>query len=149
MPHPDGLPELFLDRSLGRIKVPQMLRAAGLSLITLAEHYGVPADESVADEVWLQLAGQQGWAVFMKDTRIRYNPAERAAVREHTFGASVCRARVSPGSAWRLASSTTSARSSRHAPTRGRSYTWCTPTESSDDRWTTDRSTHSNDRVNA
>ena len=60
-----------------------MLRAAGLSLITLAEHYGVPADESVADEVWLQLAGQQGWAVFMKDTRIRYNPAERAAVREH------------------------------------------------------------------
>lgn len=83
MPHPDGLPELFLDRSLGRIKVPQMLRAAGLSLITLAEHYGVPADESVADEVWLQLAGQQGWAVFMKDTRIRYNPAERAAVREH------------------------------------------------------------------
>ena len=50
MPHPDGLPELFLDRSLGRIKVPQMLRAAGLSLITLAEHYGVPADESVAEE---------------------------------------------------------------------------------------------------
>ena len=57
MPHPDGLPELFLDRSLGRIRVPQLLRDAGLNLVTLVEHYGVPTDESVADEEWLQLAG--------------------------------------------------------------------------------------------
>lgn len=83
MPHPDGLPELFLDRSLGRIKVPTLLRGAGLQLVTLSEHYGVPTDETVADEDWLQLAGERGWAVFMKDTRIRYNPAERAAVRDH------------------------------------------------------------------
>ena len=83
MPHPDGLPELFLDRSLGRIKVPRLLREAGLNLVTLAEHYGVPTDESVADKEWLELAGQRGWAVFMKDTRSRYNPAERAAVRDH------------------------------------------------------------------
>ena len=83
MPHPDGLPELFLDRSLGRIKVPRLLREAGLNLVTLAEHHSVPTDESVADEEWLELAGQRGWAVFMKDTRIRYNPAERAAVRDH------------------------------------------------------------------
>jgi hypothetical protein len=46
--HPDALPELFLDRSLGRIKVPRLLRDAGLRLVTLAEHYGVPADETVA-----------------------------------------------------------------------------------------------------
>lgn len=84
MPHPDGLPELFLDRSLGRIKVPTLLRGAGLQLVTLSEHYGVPADEAVADEDWLQLAGERGWAVFMKDTRIRYNPAERTAVRDHS-----------------------------------------------------------------
>ncbi len=83
MSHPDGLPDLFLDRSLGRIKVPELLRAASLRLVTLAEHYGIPADETVADEEWLQLAGEQGWAVFMKDTRIRYNPAERGAVQEH------------------------------------------------------------------
>jgi hypothetical protein len=82
--HPDGLPDLFLDRSLGRIKVPALLRDAGLRLVTLAEHYGVPADETIADEEWLQLAGEQGWAVFMKDTRIRYNPAEREAVTEHS-----------------------------------------------------------------
>ncbi len=84
MSHPDGLPDLFLDRSLGRIKVPQALRDAGLRLVTLAEHYGVPADEEVADEEWLTLAGSEGWVVFMKDTRIRYNPAERAAVLRHS-----------------------------------------------------------------
>src|SRR5258706_9122750 len=65
--HPDRLPDLFLDRSLGRIKVPRLLREAGLRLVTLAEHYGVPADEKVADEDWLELAGKSRWAVFMKD----------------------------------------------------------------------------------
>ncbi len=83
MSHPDGLPDLFLDRSLGRIKVPTLLRAAGLRLTTLSEHYGMPADETVPDEAWLELAGQNDWAVFMKDTRVRYNRAEREAVRNH------------------------------------------------------------------
>ena len=83
MSHPDGLPDLFLDRSLGRIKVPQRLRAAGLRLVTLSEHYGIPADEGVADDEWLELAGSRGWVVFMKDTRIRYNRAEREAVKAH------------------------------------------------------------------
>lgn len=83
MSHPDKLPDLFLDRSLGRIKVPELLRAAGLRLVTLAERYGVPGDESIRDEEWLELAGTMGWVVFMKDTRIRYNEAERAAVAAH------------------------------------------------------------------
>ena len=83
MSHPDALPDLFLDRSLGRIVVPSLLRAAGLRLTTLAEHYGVPADEQVPDEDWLELAGARGWLVFMKDTRVRYNLAEREAVKAH------------------------------------------------------------------
>lgn len=45
MSHPDGLPDLFLDRSLGRKKLPELLRAEGLRLVTLAEHYGIPHDE--------------------------------------------------------------------------------------------------------
>ena len=57
MPHPDGLPDLFVDRSLGRIQVPRLLREAGLRLTTLAERYGVPADEAVTDEQWLEDAG--------------------------------------------------------------------------------------------
>lgn len=80
MSHPDGLPDLFLDRSLGGITVPRLLREAGLRLITLSEHYGIPADEGVRDEEWLELAGSNGWVVFMKDARIRYNTAERDAV---------------------------------------------------------------------
>ncbi len=55
MSHPDGLPDLFVDRSLGRIKVPTLLRASGLRVTTLAEHYGVPADEEVRDVEWLEL----------------------------------------------------------------------------------------------
>jgi hypothetical protein len=78
--HPTGLPALFLDRSLGRIQVPSLLRAAGLNLRTLAEVYGVPADEDVSDIVWLGRAGREGWPVLMKDERIRYRPGERDAV---------------------------------------------------------------------
>ncbi|HEX4868170.1 MAG TPA: hypothetical protein VFV32_11150 [Acidimicrobiales bacterium] len=80
MSHPDGLPDLFLDRSLGRHKVPNLLRDAGLRLVTLAEHYGIPADEDIADTEWLELAGRNGWAVFLKDARIRSRTVEREAV---------------------------------------------------------------------
>jgi hypothetical protein len=82
VPHPAGLPDLFLDRSLGRL-VPELLRAAVLRLITLAEQFGIPADEAVRDEEWLDLAGTRGWVVFMKDTRIRYRTAERASLIRH------------------------------------------------------------------
>lgn len=84
MSHPDGLPDLFLDRSLGRRVVPDLLRVEGLRLVTLSEHYGIPADEAVADEEWLEMAGTSGMAVLMKDTKIRYNRAEREAVKRHS-----------------------------------------------------------------
>jgi hypothetical protein len=41
VPHPDLLPDVFIDRSLGRIEVPRLLREAGLRLVTLAERYGI------------------------------------------------------------------------------------------------------------
>ena len=80
MSHPAGLPDLFLDRSLGRIKVPGLLSGAGLRLTTLSEHYGVPGDETIADEEWLEFAGSRGWVVLMKDKRIRYRPHEREVI---------------------------------------------------------------------
>lgn len=73
-------PEFFVDRSLGRIRVPQALREAGWSLRTLAEVYGIPGDETVTDVEWLEVAGQRGWPVLMKDDRIRYRQAERNAL---------------------------------------------------------------------
>jgi hypothetical protein len=81
--HPDGLPDLFIDRSLGRVQVPALLRQAGLRLVTLAEHYGIPADEDVEDVTWLEMVGQRGWVAFMKDAEIRRRRAEQDAVREH------------------------------------------------------------------
>lgn len=73
-------PIFLIDRSLGRVQVPQALRAAGWRVVTLAEHYGIPRDAGVSDEEWLALAGHHGWAVLMKDDRIRYRPAEREAL---------------------------------------------------------------------
>jgi PIN like domain len=87
--HPDGLPDLFLDRSLGRKKVPELLRAEGIRLVTLAEHYGVPNDETIADTEWLELCGERGWLAVMKDDRIRYVGAERQALFEFGVMAAV------------------------------------------------------------
>lgn len=80
MSHPATLPDLFVDRSLGRKKVPAVLRAAGLSLTTLAEHYGIPSDESVPDVAWLTDATAHGWICLMKDAAIARNDAEKATV---------------------------------------------------------------------
>ena len=62
------------------MRFPARLRDGGLDIVTLAEHYGIPADESVTDEQWLAEAGRRGWVVLMKDDRIRRRPAEQAAV---------------------------------------------------------------------
>ena len=64
------LPELFCDRSLGRIKVPSRLRA--VHPVVIAHDDVFPQDTD--DEVWLAEAGKRGWVVLMKDDRIRYRP---------------------------------------------------------------------------
>ena len=83
MSQPEKPPRFFIDRSLGRKAVPEALRADGWDVITLAEHYGMPADEQVADTDWIKEAAKHGWPVLMKDKRIRHRPAEIAAVTEH------------------------------------------------------------------
>lgn len=85
--HPDGLPDLFIDRSLGRRQVPDLLRSRGLRLVTLAEHYGVPADEEIEDTTWLELVGTRGWIALMKDAEIRRRPAEKRALHDHSVRA--------------------------------------------------------------
>jgi hypothetical protein len=76
-------PRFFLDRSLGRRAVPEALRADGWEVITLAEHYGMPADEQVAETAWIEEAAKRGWPILMKDKRIRHRQAEITAVTEH------------------------------------------------------------------
>ena len=75
-----GPPDFFIDRSLGQKQVPALLRDAGWKLRTLAEVYGVPNDETINDPAWLRLAGEQGWAVLMKDEKVRYRAAELHAL---------------------------------------------------------------------
>lgn len=77
------LPTLFLDRSVGRIQLPALLRSEGIRLVTLAEHYGMPADEKVEDVTWLRDTAAAGWACIMKDEKIRRRPAEKLAVRRN------------------------------------------------------------------
>ncbi len=83
MSQPEQQPSFFVDRSLGRKAVPEALRADGWELITLAEHYGMPSDEQVADTEWIEEAAKRGWPILMKDKRIRHRQAEIAAVAEH------------------------------------------------------------------
>lgn len=77
------LPTLFLDRSVGRIGVAAGLRTAGLVVITLAERYGMPADEHVSDVEWLTETGRNNWAALKSDANIRRRDApERRALVE-------------------------------------------------------------------
>lgn len=74
------LPELLLDRSLGSVAAPALLRAAGLRVATLVEVYGSAAAETIEDSTWLRDAAARGWPVLMKDPLIWHRPAERAAL---------------------------------------------------------------------
>ena len=79
-----GRPELFLDRSLGRITATR-LRDAGYVVHLIADHY--PDDASdVPDEEWIAEGCSQGWVLLTKDKRIRYRAAELEALQEgHLF----------------------------------------------------------------
>jgi hypothetical protein len=69
---------------LGRKAFPAGLRAAGSSVVTIAEHYGIEKSETVEDQIWMLEAAGHGWPVFCCDAkhRKRRRPAERAALLE-------------------------------------------------------------------
>lgn len=75
---------VFVDRSLGASVVPDGLRAAGLTIVTMREHYGEAAGARVADVEWIEMATRSGWLVFHKDADIRRRLDERRAVVENS-----------------------------------------------------------------
>jgi len=82
MSHPnEKSAEFFVDRSLGK-SIVEGLRAAGLSVRSMAEVYGEKPGQLLADEVWLRDAGENDWIVLTKDDAIRRRPAERDALTE-------------------------------------------------------------------
>jgi len=68
----------FTDRDLGTV-VPEILRAAGLSVERHRDHF--PPD--CPDEDWLAEVGRREWIALTHDARIRYKPNELAAVVRH------------------------------------------------------------------
>jgi predicted nuclease of predicted toxin-antitoxin system len=66
----------FLDRSLGKKKVAQALREAGVVVEVHDDHFPVDAQ----DQVWLREVGRHGWVVLTKDRKIRYRKVESTAL---------------------------------------------------------------------
>jgi hypothetical protein len=77
----DKPPEFFVDRSLGK-GIVDGLRAAGLTVHSMAEVYGEVKAQRLPDETWLRDAGKNGWIVLTKDDPIRRRPAERDALTD-------------------------------------------------------------------
>jgi len=76
---------IFVDRSLGASIVPNALRAAGLTVVTMREHYGEDAGAHTADVDWIAEVGDRGWVAFHKDDNIRRRAEEIAAVEAHSL----------------------------------------------------------------
>lgn len=66
----------FVDRSLGRKKVPEALRRAGATVEVHDDHF----PQSTPDQTWLKEVGRRGWIVLTADRRIRYRSLEREAL---------------------------------------------------------------------
>ena len=76
-----ALPHIFVDRSIGAVQAPALLRAAGFVITTMREHYGEFEAQRTADTTWIELTAERGWIAFHKDANIRRNRAERHAVQ--------------------------------------------------------------------
>lgn len=66
----------FIDCSISQKNVPIALRAAGVSVETLVDHF--PRETS--DIEWLQAVSQRGWVVLTKDKKIESRPLEVEAI---------------------------------------------------------------------
>ena len=62
-----SFPTIFTDRSVGDKRAPNLLRAAGLEVVTKKQYYGKARAETLADEIWLEMVGRQGWVAFGAD----------------------------------------------------------------------------------
>ncbi|MCO5167480.1 MAG: hypothetical protein M9894_14125 [Planctomycetes bacterium] len=88
---PDEEPPLtfFVDTCLGTKDVPNALRAAGVTVACLIDHFR--HDEE--DAVWLPSVGQRGWVVLTKDKWIRRRSNEIEALKAAGVAAFILSAR--------------------------------------------------------
>jgi hypothetical protein len=76
---------VYLDESIYSGILRDALTAKGVSL----RLPGIDVPRGTADEVWLKLAGKNGWIVLMRDQRVRHRPLEIDALRSARVGAFV------------------------------------------------------------
>jgi len=77
---PESKPEFFIDRDLGRYKVPQAVREMGFVVHPLYEVYP-DAEEGTEDPDWIADSAARGWIVLCRD-KLRH-PGERPAIERH------------------------------------------------------------------
>lgn len=63
-------PIFFLDRGLGVHFVAEAIRRRGYEVLPMAEIYPSGADQSVADDEWIQRASKEDWIALTKDYSI-------------------------------------------------------------------------------
>lgn len=69
-------PVFFTDQGLCRA-IPRLLREAGWQIELFYDHFPDADRERIPDVEWLPYACDRGWAILMKDGRIRTRPTER------------------------------------------------------------------------
>ena len=70
----------FSDRSLGDHIVPQALRAAGWSVVSMRERYGPVSAQQLSDIDWIRDATAEGEVLLTGDKAVAKRPLEALAV---------------------------------------------------------------------
>lgn len=76
-------PVFFTDENLGRHKLPEALRRAGLRVEIHGDHF----PQGTPDEGWLPVVAAKGWVLLTLDAKLRYNRLERDAILVHRLAA--------------------------------------------------------------
>ncbi len=68
----------FIDRCLGRVKVPEALRKAGATVEIHDDHF----PQNIRDEDWLIDVGNRHWVVLTKDEKIGYRTSQILSIAQ-------------------------------------------------------------------
>jgi hypothetical protein len=71
----------FIDRSLGSVILPRILREDDWQVTTMDERYGADASQSVADSDWIERMAQLGEIALTSDKKIGKVPIQAEAIR--------------------------------------------------------------------
>lgn len=72
----------FIDNNLST-QLADGMKAFGEDVVHLREFF----DQAEDDPVWLEHIGREGWILVTRDERVRYNPSESDAIKQHNVGA--------------------------------------------------------------